>query len=112
MWMGGNPPLGYDIVDRKLVINQKDKNNNRDTENKRGNVLTQQIASKYEHVNSLKLVIYSNYIYETIYNPLCSSFMKGELKVEISKSNYATTFNKRLGMLVNQICINLFIIFT
>ena len=21
MWMGGNPPLGYDIIDRKLVIN-------------------------------------------------------------------------------------------
>jgi site-specific DNA recombinase len=21
MWMGGNPPLGYDICDRKLVIN-------------------------------------------------------------------------------------------
>jgi len=26
MWMGGNPPLGYDIVDRKLVINQEDQN--------------------------------------------------------------------------------------
>lgn len=26
MWMGGNPPLGYDVVDRKLVINQKDQN--------------------------------------------------------------------------------------
>src|SRR6185437_7749296 len=21
MWMGGNPPLGYDVEDRKLVIN-------------------------------------------------------------------------------------------
>ena len=26
MWMGGNPPLGYDVVDRKLVINQEDQN--------------------------------------------------------------------------------------
>lgn len=24
MWMGGNPPLGYDICDRKLVINQEE----------------------------------------------------------------------------------------
>src|SRR5512147_869140 len=22
MWMGGNPPLGYDVKDRKLVVNQ------------------------------------------------------------------------------------------
>jgi DNA invertase Pin-like site-specific DNA recombinase len=21
MWMGGNPPLGYDVVDKKLVVN-------------------------------------------------------------------------------------------
>ena len=24
MWMGGNPPLGYDVVDRKLVVNEKE----------------------------------------------------------------------------------------
>jgi DNA invertase Pin-like site-specific DNA recombinase len=24
MWMGGTPPLGYDVVDRKLVINEKE----------------------------------------------------------------------------------------
>src|SRR5512144_2694541 len=24
MWMGGNPPLGYDIRDRKLVVNEKE----------------------------------------------------------------------------------------
>jgi DNA invertase Pin-like site-specific DNA recombinase len=22
MWMGGNPPLGYDVCDRKLVVNE------------------------------------------------------------------------------------------
>ena len=22
MWMGGNPPLGYDVRDRKLVVNE------------------------------------------------------------------------------------------
>ena len=22
MWMGGNPPMGYDVVDRRLVINE------------------------------------------------------------------------------------------
>src|SRR6185295_7346934 len=22
MWMGGNPPLGYDVKDRKLVVNE------------------------------------------------------------------------------------------
>ena len=25
MWMGGNPPLGYDVKDRKLAINEKEK---------------------------------------------------------------------------------------
>ncbi len=24
MWMGGTPPLGYDVVDRKLVVNEKE----------------------------------------------------------------------------------------
>jgi len=24
MWMGGNPPLGYDVVSRKLVVNQEE----------------------------------------------------------------------------------------
>lgn len=24
MWMGGHPPLGYDVVDKKLVLNEKD----------------------------------------------------------------------------------------
>ncbi|MDK9720425.1 MAG: recombinase family protein [Rhodospirillales bacterium] len=24
MWMGGNPPLGYDVVNRKLVVNQEE----------------------------------------------------------------------------------------
>jgi DNA invertase Pin-like site-specific DNA recombinase len=24
MWMGGVPPLGYDVVNRKLVINEKE----------------------------------------------------------------------------------------
>ncbi len=24
MWMGGTPPLGYDVVDRKLVINERE----------------------------------------------------------------------------------------
>ncbi|MAE43984.1 MAG: resolvase [Magnetovibrio sp.] len=24
MWMGGHPPLGYDVVDRKLVVNQEE----------------------------------------------------------------------------------------
>jgi DNA invertase Pin-like site-specific DNA recombinase len=24
MWTGGQPPLGYDVVDRKLVVNQKE----------------------------------------------------------------------------------------
>ena len=24
MWMGGNPPLGYDIIDRKLVVNKEE----------------------------------------------------------------------------------------
>ncbi len=24
MWMGGTPPLGYDVIDRKLVINEKE----------------------------------------------------------------------------------------
>jgi len=24
MWMGGNPPLGYDVLDRKLVVNDKE----------------------------------------------------------------------------------------
>ncbi len=24
MWMGGNPPLGYDVIDRKLVVNESE----------------------------------------------------------------------------------------
>ena len=24
MWMGGNPPLGYDVSDRKLVVNESE----------------------------------------------------------------------------------------
>ncbi|HRP87988.1 MAG TPA: rod shape-determining protein MreC, partial [Gammaproteobacteria bacterium] len=30
MWMGGNPPLGYDVVDRKLVINEPEAERVRD----------------------------------------------------------------------------------
>jgi DNA invertase Pin-like site-specific DNA recombinase len=30
MWMGGNPPLGYDVVDRKLVVNEPEAERVRD----------------------------------------------------------------------------------
>ncbi|CCB63359.1 recombinase family protein [Hyphomicrobium sp. MC1] len=30
MWMGGNPPLGYDVLDRKLVINEPEAERVRD----------------------------------------------------------------------------------
>ena len=30
MWMGGNPPLGYDVKDRKLIVNARDAETVRD----------------------------------------------------------------------------------
>jgi site-specific DNA recombinase len=45
MWMGGTPPLGYDVVDRKLVINEREAN------------LVRDIFSRYgEHGSAARLV--------------------------------------------------------
>ena len=45
MWMGGTPPLGYDVVDRKLVINEREA------------TLVRDIFSRYaEHGSAARLV--------------------------------------------------------
>src|SRR5574343_791441 len=45
MWMGGVPPLGYDVVERKLVVEEKDAN------------LVRDIFSRYaEHGSAARLV--------------------------------------------------------
>lgn len=45
MWMGGTPPLGYDVVDRKLIVNEREAN------------LVRDIFSRYaEHGSAARLV--------------------------------------------------------
>lgn len=45
MWMGGMPPLGYDVKDRKLIVNRREA------------VLVQQIFSRYaEHGSAAKII--------------------------------------------------------
>jgi len=45
MWMGGCPPLGYDVVDRKLVINEKEA------------VLVKRIFKRFITVRSITLIV-------------------------------------------------------
>lgn len=45
MWMGGTPPLGYDVVDRKLIVNEREAS------------LVQDIFRRYaEHGSAARLV--------------------------------------------------------
>lgn len=51
MWMGGNPPLGYDIADRKLVVNDAEADTVRDIFNRYLELrsvpaLTEELATK------------------------------------------------------------------
>ena len=45
MWMGGHPPLGYDVVDRKLLVNQEEA------------ALVRHIFERFLHVGSATLLM-------------------------------------------------------
>ncbi len=45
MWMGGCPPLGYDVVDRKLMINEEEA------------ALVRRLFSDYNRTNSMSMLL-------------------------------------------------------